>query len=155
MAALSAPIGGRLSDRFGQRLVAVPGALLFAAGGAWFALSLGPDARYASDYLVGTLLTGSGVGLSYAAWASAAVAELPPDRFATGSAVVACLRQVGAVLGIAVLVAILDGALAADPVGAFTSAYTVITAAALVAGALALALGRVRATLPGPIPETA
>ena len=32
MAALSAPIGGRLSDRFGQRIVAVPGGLLFAGG---------------------------------------------------------------------------------------------------------------------------
>ena len=32
MAALAAPPGGRLSDRYGQRVVAVPGALLFAAG---------------------------------------------------------------------------------------------------------------------------
>jgi EmrB/QacA subfamily drug resistance transporter len=155
MAALSAPIGGRLSDRFGQRPVALPGALLFATGTLWFALRLGTDPRYASDYLVGTLLTGSGVGLSYAAWASAAVAELPPARFATGSAVVACLRQVGAVLGIAVLIAVLDGASQADPLAAFTSAYAVITGAALVAGALALALGRVRATVPGPVPEAA
>src|SRR3954468_18961842 len=131
MAALSAPIGGRLSDRFGQRPVAVPGALLFAAGTTWFALRLGTTPHYASDYLVGTLLTGAGVGLSYAAWASAAVAELPAERFATGSAVVACLRQVGAVLGIAVLIAVLDGASPADPVGAFTSAYELIAVAAL------------------------
>jgi MFS family permease len=155
MAALSAPIGGRLSDRFGQRPVALPGALLFAAGTSWFALRLGAEAHYARDYLVGTMLTGSGVGLSYAAWSSAAVAELAPERFATGSAVVACLRQVGAVLGIAVLVAVLDGASPADPVAAFTSAYVVVTAAALVAGTLALALGRVRAALPEPVPEPA
>ena len=36
-AALFAPVGGRLADRFGQRVVAVPGALLFAAGCALFA----------------------------------------------------------------------------------------------------------------------
>jgi EmrB/QacA subfamily drug resistance transporter len=155
MAALSAPVGGRLSDRFGQRPVGLPGALLFAAGTTWFAFRLGARPDYVGDYLVGTLLTGSGVGLSYAAWASAAVAELPPDRFATGSAVVACLRQVGAVLGIAVLVAVLDGASPADPVGAFTSAYSMTTVAALVAGVLALALGRVRATVPSVIPEAA
>jgi EmrB/QacA subfamily drug resistance transporter len=155
MAALSAPIGGRLSDRFGQRPVALPGALLFAAGTSWFAFHLGTDPHYVSDFLVGTLLTGSGVGLSYAAWSSAAVAELAPERFATGSAVVACLRQVGAVLGIAVLVAVLDGASPVDPVGAFTSAYVVVTGAALVAGALALTLGRVRASLVTPVPEAA
>jgi MFS family permease len=155
MAALSAPIGGRLSDRFGQRPVALPGALLFAAGSSWFAVHLGAQPHYVSDFLVGTLLTGSGVGLSYAAWSSAAVAELAPERFATGSAVVACLRQVGAVLGIAVLVAVLDGASPSDPVGAFTSAYVVVTGAALVAGALALTLGRVRAAIPTPIPEAA
>jgi len=155
MAALSAPIGGRLSDRFGQRPVALPGALLFAAGTTWFALRLGASPHYAEDFLVGTMLTGSGVGLSYAAWSSAAVAELPPERFATGSAVIACLRQVGAVLGIAVLVAVLDAASPADPVGAFTSAYIVTAVAALVAGALAIGLGRVRAALPSPVPETA
>ena len=50
------------------------------------------------------------MGISFAAWGSAAVAELPPARFATGSAVLACVRQVGAVLGIAALVALLDAA---------------------------------------------
>ena len=44
----------------------------------------------------------------FAAWGSAAVAGLPPARFATGSAVLACVRQIGAVLGIAVLVAVLE-----------------------------------------------
>ncbi len=155
MAALSAPIGGRLSDRFGQRPVAVPGALVFAAGSAWFAVRLGTTPSYVNDYLIGTLLTGAGVGLSYAAWASAAVAELPGERFATGSAVVACLRQVGAVLGIAVLIAVLEGASPGDPVGAFTSAYSVIAAAALAAGGLGLALGRVRAVVAAPVPEAA
>jgi hypothetical protein len=54
-----------------------------------------------------------------------------------------------------VLVAVLDGASPSDPVGAFTSAYVVVTGAALVAGALALTLGRVRAAIPTPIPEAA
>jgi EmrB/QacA subfamily drug resistance transporter len=154
-AAVFAPLGGRLADRFGQRPVALPGGLLFAAGASWFAIRLGGSPHYASDFLVGTLMTGAGVGLSYAAWASAAVAELPPERFATGSAVVACLRQVGAVLGIAVLVAVLDGASPADPVGAFSNAYAVMAGASLVAATLALALGRVRAALPAPVPEPA
>ena len=108
MAALSAPIAGRLSDRFGQRVVALPGALFFAAGCILFATCIGATPHYVSEYLVPTMLTGTGVGFSFASWGSAAVAELPPTRFATGSAVLACLRQIGAVLGIAALVAVLE-----------------------------------------------
>src|SRR5262249_14458500 len=45
MAALSAPIGGRLADRYGQRVVAFPGGAIFAAGTLLFALRTGtqPD----------------------------------------------------------------------------------------------------------------
>jgi hypothetical protein len=45
------------------------------------------------------------------------------DPFATGSAVLSCVRQVGAVLGIAGLVALLDAAPASDPVSGFLDAY--------------------------------
>jgi EmrB/QacA subfamily drug resistance transporter len=147
-AALTAPIAGVLSDRFGQRVVAVPGALLFAAGCLYFATFMDASADYASELLPGQFLTGSGVGLSFAAWGSAAVAGLPPSRFATGSAVLACLRQIGAVLGIAVLVALLEAASPTDPVGAFRDAWTLMAATAVVTAGVALALGRVRALAP-------
>jgi EmrB/QacA subfamily drug resistance transporter len=151
MAAVSAPVGGRLADRFGQRVVALPGALLFAAGCALFASGMGASPDYLGEYLVPTLLTGAGVGLSFAAWSSAAVAELPATRFATGSAVLACLRQIGAVLGIAVLVAVLEGAPAADPIAGFTDAWTLMAAAGGVVALLALVLGRVGAPAPAPV----
>jgi MFS family permease len=143
-AALTAPIAGLLSDRFGQRVVAIPGALLFAAGCLYFAGSMDATADYTSEMLPGQFLTGAGVGLSFAAGGSAAVAGLPAARFATGSAILSCLRQVGAVLGIAVLVALLESASPTDPVGAFHSAWTVMAGTALVTAAIALALGRVR-----------
>jgi EmrB/QacA subfamily drug resistance transporter len=146
MAALTAPLGGGLSDRFGQRLVALPGALLFAAGCALFASGVDATPDYVSEYLGPTILTGAGVGLSFASWSSAAVAELPPARFATGSAVLACLRQIGAVLGIAALVAVLE---AAPPgVEGFTDAWTLMAITAGVVALLALALGRVRTVAP-------
>jgi EmrB/QacA subfamily drug resistance transporter len=148
MAALTAPIAGLLADRFGQRVVAVPGALLFGAGCLFLAGSMDATPDYVSELLPGQLLTGSGVGFSFAAWGSAAVAGLPPARFATGSAVLACLRQVGAVLGIAVLVAVLDGASPADPTGAFHDAWRLMAGTAVVTALLGLALGRVRALVP-------
>jgi EmrB/QacA subfamily drug resistance transporter len=154
-AALFAPAGGRVSDRFGQRVVAVPGGLLFAAGCALFALGLDATPGYAGEYLVPTLLTGAGVGLSFAAWGSAAVAQLPATRFATGSAVLSCVRQVGAVLGIAALVALLDAAPASDPVSGFLDAYGLMAAGGAIAAGLALALGRVRALDPSGVPVEA
>jgi EmrB/QacA subfamily drug resistance transporter len=156
MAALWAPLGGRLADRFGQRVVALPGALLFAAGCLVFASGMDASPDYVSELLPGMAFTGAGVGLSFAAWGSAAVAELPPARFATGSAVLSCLRQIGAVLGIAVLIAVLGTASPTAPVDAFTNAWNLMALAAGAAAALALALGRVRARVPiSPAPKPA
>jgi EmrB/QacA subfamily drug resistance transporter len=148
MAALGAPIGGRLADRFGQRVVALPGGLLFAAGALGLTATVGPHPAYVTDLLPWQLLSGFGIGLSFSAWGSAAVAELPPSRFATGSAILGAQRQIGAVLGIAVLVAVIGTPSAADPVAPFHEAWRLIAATGAVAGVLALGLGRVRARDP-------
>jgi NTE family protein len=154
MAAISSVAGGRLSDRVGQRPVALVGGLSFAAGCLFFAQKLGIEHDYLMDFLPATIFTGVGVGLSFAAWSSAAVAELPPERFATGSAVAACTRQIGAVLGIAILIAVLDNASAANPLGAFTNAFHLEMAAALVAAGLAFGLGPRGAGAPVATPTT-
>ena len=111
-----------------------------------FPIQTGAAPAYASEYLVPTMLTGAGVGFSFASWGSAAVAQLPPARFATGSAVLACVRQIGAVLGIAALVAMLDAA--EDPMAGFVDAWTMMAVTGGVVAVLALALGRVRAAVP-------
>jgi EmrB/QacA subfamily drug resistance transporter len=149
-AALTAPLAGGLSDRFGQRVVALPGALFFTAGCVLFATGMGTSPSYASEYLVPTMLTGAGVGFSFASWGSAAVAQLPPARFATGSAVLSCLRQIGAVLGIAALVAVLDAAPATDPLSGFVDAWTMMAVSGGVVAVLALGLGRVGLGAPAP-----
>jgi EmrB/QacA subfamily drug resistance transporter len=148
MAAVGAVAGGRLADRFGQRAVALPGGLLFGLGTLGLAASTGTTPAYASEVLPWLPLTGLGVGLSFSAWGSAAVAELPPSRFATGGAIVGCVRQIGAVLGIAILVAVLATATPADPIGPFHDAWHLIASAGLASAALALGLGRVRARDP-------
>jgi EmrB/QacA subfamily drug resistance transporter len=148
MAALSAAVGGRLADRYGQRVVAFPGGLLFAAGCLLFATTTTATPHYASEFLPWNMLTGMGVGLSFAAWGSAAVAELPPSRFATGSAISSTSRQIGAVLGIAALVAVLGTPRPEDAVATFHTAWILMAIPAATAGVLALALGRVRARNP-------
>jgi EmrB/QacA subfamily drug resistance transporter len=148
MAAVGAVLGGRFADRFGQRVVALPGGLLFGLGCLGIAVSAGPTPAYMTEILPWLPLTGLGVGLSFSAWGSAAVAELPPSRFATGGAITGCVRQIGAVLGIAVLVAVLAAATPSDPLGPFQDAWRLMAATGVTAGLLALGLGRVRARDP-------
>ena len=145
MATVAAPVGGRLSDRFGQRVVAAPGGLLFAAGALVLVLSTGPRPHYAAAFLPGILLTGTGVGLSFSGYSSAAVAELPHTRFATGSAISSTSRQIGAVVGIATLVAVLGTPAPGDAVRMFHRAWALMALTGASAGLLAVALGRVRA----------
>ena len=73
MAALSWALAGRVIDRYGQRVTAVPGGLLFALGCVLFAVGLGTSPAYVTEFLPATLLTGTGVGLSFASFSSAAV----------------------------------------------------------------------------------
>ncbi|HEY1596443.1 MAG TPA: DHA2 family efflux MFS transporter permease subunit [Thermoleophilaceae bacterium] len=145
MAALSAALAGRFADRYGQRVLAVPGPLVFATGCVLFALTLGTVPDYVGNYLPATLLTGIGVGMSFASFSSAAVAELPPTRFATGSAIASCLRQIGAVLGISVLIALLGSG---QSLATFHHAYALMAIPSASAGVIAIALGRVRARDP-------
>jgi len=149
-AALLAGPGGKLADRYGQRVPAVPGALLFAAGCLWFVRAVGTEPAFVSDWLVGAVLTGAGVGLAYPSLGSAALAELPAGVYGLGSALNAMFRQIGAVLGVAVLVAIVGTPAPAEAPAAFDDGWTfsvVVGASAALAG---LALGRVRATGAAP-----
>jgi EmrB/QacA subfamily drug resistance transporter len=149
MAALAAPIGGRLSDRFGQRVVAVPGSLLFAAGCLLFALRTGAHSSYAADFLPANMLGGTGIGLTFAAFGSAAVAELPRSRYATGGAINNCIRQIGAVLGISTLIVLLGTPTPANALHLFHRAWTLMALTGAIAAVTALALGCVRASHTG------
>jgi hypothetical protein len=53
-----------------------------------------------------TLLIGLGIGLTLPVQSGAAVQSLPPGRFAIGSVINSSFRQLGAVLGISVFVAL-------------------------------------------------
>lgn len=136
---------GRLADRFGHRAVVVPGTLVFAAG-TLVLRSAGAEPDYVGLWLPGAILTGIGIGLAFPTLGSAAVRDIADDRFATASAVNAAFRQVGAVLGTAILVAIVgDPAGLSEALRVSDSAYLFAALAALASGAAALGLSRQRA----------
>jgi MFS family permease len=135
-------VAGRMIARFGPGPVIAVGSSVFAAGVAWWALAMGLHPDYVGDMLGGMLLTGVGVGLTLPTFMATAAGSLPPQSFATGSAVVNMLRQVGLAVGVAVLVAVLGAPVTpAARLAAFQHGWIVIAAIALT-GAFAAALLR-------------
>lgn len=138
---------GKLADRFGHRAVIVPGTIVFAAG-VMVLRSAGATPDWLGLWLPGSLLTGIGIGLAFPTLGSAAVRDVPIDRFATASAVNAAFRQIGAVLGTAILVAIVgEPASLAAALSVSDGAFLFAAIAALAAGAATLTLRPVPAPL--------
>jgi len=135
-------VAGRLIARFGPGPVIAAGATVFAAGVAWWAIAAGVSPDYAGDMLGGMLLTGVGVGLTLPTFMATGASSLPPQSFATGSAVVNMLRQVGLAVGVAVLVAVIGTPhTSSQELSAFQHGWIVIAAtslAAALAGAVLL-----------------
>lgn len=90
-----------LLPRLGSKLVGVAGFVL-AAGGLALGTLTGEGPGYGLT-AAWTALAGAGIGAALFTGQSAALASLPRDRAATGSALIQTLRQVGGVSGIAVL----------------------------------------------------
>ena len=150
-------VAGPAIARFGSAIVSTFGATLFAAGVAWWALAAGLHADYAGEILGGMVLTGIGVGLTLPTYMATAAASLPAPSFATGSAVINMLRQIGLAIGVAILVALLGtNRVPAQTLTHFQAGWTVVAAISLasaVAGAFALP-GR-QDHAPAPAPQTA
>ena len=87
--------------------VASLGCFLFGCAAFLAVHRIGIHPAYATELLPSQFLGGAGVGFALPTIISSATADLPAERTATGSAVVNMSRQVGAVLGVSILVAIL------------------------------------------------
>jgi len=127
------------------------GSLCFGGGVAWWALAAEVRPDYVWGILPGMLLTGIGVGLTLPTLMATASSSLPPPSFATGSAVINMLRQVGLALGVALLVAVLGTARhGATALEAFRNGWWLTAGIAVVGLVPALALLRGR-----PVPRVA
>ncbi len=133
---------GPLIARFGPGRVIAAGSSIYAIGVAWWALRAGLQPNYLGQVLPGTICTGIGVGLTLPTFMAAGASSLPPSAFATGSAVVNMLRQVGLAIGVSIFVAVVGSPSTPQAaLAAFQQGWVVIAAigflAALV-GAIAL-----------------
>jgi MFS family permease len=147
-------VAPRLAGRLhGPGRVAVIGCLVNAGAMALWLAQIQAQPAYLTHLLPAQLLGGAGVGLAIPSLLAAGSLSLSPDRFGTGSGILNMARQVGTVLGVAALVAIL-ARVSPDPITTFRHAIVLVIAFFTAAGLVAAILltGRVRSR---PMPAAA
>jgi EmrB/QacA subfamily drug resistance transporter len=138
VAVVSVP-AGRLASRIGFRAVLVTGPLVVAAGELWYLTQLTAEPQPWTHWIPGSIVLGIGIGLTFPVLTAAAAATLPRQHFALGGAVNNTARQVGAALGVAVLVAVQGSPESPDELlASFRRGWAFALAAALVAAAISL-----------------
>ncbi len=97
-----APLAGFFSERFGSRLFMVAGLSLQALALGWLATETGIHQSY-SSMIVPFILAGSGMALVFAPAANAVLSSVRTDQAGQASGAANAIRELGGVLGIAVL----------------------------------------------------
>ena len=116
---IAAPVAGVLSDRVGSKWIVAAGMFILAFGLGWMAglvpgvEKISPDTTSLS-LLVPFLLSGVGIGLAVAPVTSAVMATAPKERVGNASGVLSTMRQVGSLMGIAILGAVLQNQVTAN-----------------------------------------
>lgn len=99
---LVAPFAGRLSDTIGARWLLVTGLSTATVGVAFLSTQMTLDATWQS-ILPALVITGAGMGMTFPPMTNAAMREVPPRISGSASGVINTVRNIGQVLGIAIL----------------------------------------------------
>jgi EmrB/QacA subfamily drug resistance transporter len=142
MPMIVAPIAGMLSDRIGPRLLMAAGLALQATAIAWLGAILTPDIAY-GRLIVPFMLAGAGMALVFAPSANAVLGSVRPQEAGQASGATNAIRELGGVVGVAVLAAVFSAHGSYASPRTFTAGLT----AAIPIGAVVLTIGAVLALL--------
>jgi len=104
---IAAPLAGRLTDRIGARWIMVSGGSLMTAGILFLISRIDLGANWVS-LLPPLIVTGIGMGLTFSPMTAAAMRDVPPRIAGSASGILNTMRNIGQVLGIAVLGSLLQ-----------------------------------------------
>jgi EmrB/QacA subfamily drug resistance transporter len=145
-----APVAGLLSDRIGSRPLMFLGLALQASALGWLATEMTATMSYA-QMIIPFMMAGAGMALVFAPAANAVLGAVRPEEAGQASGATNAIREVGGVLGIAVLASVFSGAGSYGTPTTFVSGLVpaVATAAVVLAvGAIiALAIPALRRTV--------
>jgi len=143
---VTAPVAGAMVGRFGERPLIVAGVSMQAVGFGWIAAITSPGVPYAT--LVAPLvLAGIGVSMAMPAAQNAVLSAVMPTEMGKASGVFNMARFLGAMFGIAAMVAAFDANGAVDSAAHFSTGFA---AAMVLAAALSLLAAFVGLCLPAP-----
>ena len=135
----------RLAHRVGPRPVLVAGGLFWGGAVMWFVERVGTTPDFVGQWLPGMVLLGIGAGTTFPNLTAAAVASAPGRTFATATGMNSVARQIGAALGVAIVVAIIGTPTAATADAVFHYAWTFGAVCLFVAGLGCLLVGPAKA----------
>ena len=137
-----APLVGVLAERWGGKRLVVTGLILQAASLLWLGLLLTPATPYA-EMVPAFMLAGVGMALFFVPLASLVLGSVPPALEGVASGTNSAFRELGGVLGIAVLGAVFSSS------GSYATrlGYVQGLTPAILVGAAALLLGTLTALL--------
>jgi EmrB/QacA subfamily drug resistance transporter len=107
-AAVVSPLAGFFSERYGSRMFMVAGLSLQGIALAWMATLASVHQSYAS-MIVPFLLAGAGMSLVFAPAANAVLSSVKTHQAGQASGATTAIRELGGVLGIAVLATVFTG----------------------------------------------
>ncbi len=136
---VSARLAGPLR---GPWRVAALGCALGVVAQLYFLGHLETHPSYLIALLPAQLIGGAGVGLAIPSLIAAGTVALPAARFGTGSGVLNMARQIGTVIGVAALIALLAPLSPHHPLVPFRHAITLVASLFAAAAVLAALLGR-------------
>src|SRR5215831_18729728 len=119
MLAIASPVGARIARRFGTRVPVVAGLTLMTGGLALFATATAGSTY--GHYVTAMIILSAGIGLAMAPATESVMHRLPPALAGVGSAVNDATRNLGSVLGVAVVGSVAASAYASH-LGAFHAA---------------------------------
>ena len=137
----------KVAERIGHRWVLVAGGLIWGLGLIWFIDRAALEPDFLGVWLPGMIILGIGAGILFPNLSATAVASVPGEAFATATGINSVLRQVGAALGVAAVIAILGTPSPLDPSAvesAFDNAWTFSSVCLLLAGIGCLGVSRLR-----------
>jgi EmrB/QacA subfamily drug resistance transporter len=149
---VSLTVGGRLVNRMGPGPVAALGSLSFAVGAMIWLSRLGATPDYVGGLLPGQLFTGAGVGLVMPSLSGVVGLVLPPAKWGAGSSMINTARQIGTVLGTALVVVIYG---ATPDLDAFRRGWIFVGSAALASALAGCAIAARRNSADAYRPPTA
>ena len=141
-------VAGRIADRYGHRIVIVPGMMGMIAAGLGFALLIGEEQQLWSRWVPINALYAVGVGLAHAACQAVAVNDVPAERLGMGAGMSRISQEIGNALTAAIAITLIERA--RTPADGLQATMVMLIALTTIAIPVAWRLPRRRRVTPVP-----